>query len=303
MADDISRFVEILIDKYGLWRVITAPFVVVPILAAFGIVAGPEAASLLAIGTAFLVSFIIMIAMGAQLRRSRSLHLEQERTIMRLTETVIAEEVGATYVWEQWRQRVTISNNGDSIVEDWRTLRVNNDAELRVIWAALEKTGGHLSLRQRRSVKVDAFDFSEADGGRMVGVQYDLARVWDDREQALVVYVCFSRPLLAGQTKNVLFVWRWPGYYRELMAEGRDEVFFQCRRGTAREITLDMIFDKDCSLKREMRVQAYEQCPAPEQRLHPDGSLTLHVTYGPENIPKLAGFTLDNGNQPSISSL
>jgi hypothetical protein len=301
MSEEIGQFIEAMIEKYGLWKVITAPFVVVPILASFGLVVNASTASFLAITFAFFVSFILTAVFGMRLRTERRNRQEGERTIMRLTETVIAEEVGTTYRWETWSQHVVVSKGGDTTVEDWRTLRVNDNAQLRVVWAGLEKTGGPLMPQQRRSVRVEAYDFTEAGGRREIGIRYDLAKVWHDRDQALVVYLCFDRALDAGKVVNVYLVWRWPGYYRELVAGGQDKVFFESKRGSVRKIELEMTFDKTCGLKDEMRIQAYPGCPVPNRLFRGDGSMTLNVTYGPDHIPLSAGFTLDNQSRLSGS--
>lgn len=174
MTKELGQIVESLIEKHGLWRVVTAPFLCVSILMTFGLVADTRTAALLAVFLSFLTFFAVIVALGAQLRRERRRRSSLDRAVTQLTETVLAESPGDAYVWEQWSERVNVSTNGDTTIEQWRTLRVSEGASLRVVWTGLQQTTGTVTERQRRNITVRAFDYSEKDGKREVGVQYDL---------------------------------------------------------------------------------------------------------------------------------
>ncbi|MBM2622756.1 hypothetical protein JIG36_45375 [Actinoplanes sp. LDG1-06] len=291
---DFGLLVERLVARFGLWKVATTPFAVVPIFVAFGLVVGARFAAFIGVVAAFSTCLVVIVALGAQVRRERRLRAGLDRAVMRLTDTIYLEATTASYVWERWREETTVSRNGDTVIKQWRTLRVNPGATLRVIWVGQTQTAGHVSDYQRRHLRVDAYDFSQKQGNIEVGVQYDVATVWLPREQALVMYLCLDQPLSAGQTMNVLVVWKWPGMYRELLAGGKDEMSITRKRADARRIDVGLTFDKSCRLTRKMRILPLNGCARPAQNLNDDGSLDIAVTYGPSNVPEIVGFILDN---------
>jgi hypothetical protein len=217
--------------------------------------------------------------------------------VTRLTETVLAESTTAAYVWERWREVTTISEHGDTVIEQWRTLRVNPGATLRVVWAGQVLTAGTITDRERRRIKVSAFDFRERGGKAEIGIEYDLVTVWQAKDQALVVYVCLDRPLGADETMNILLIWNWPGYYRALVAGGRDEMYIERKRAAARKIELTVIFDKSCQMDGSLRLQSLKDCPRPVQKVGSDGTVTVVANYGPGRLPDRVGFILDNRPQ------
>jgi hypothetical protein len=294
MSERIQHFIESLIEDFGLTKVILFPFALVPVVAAFGWTSGPELAGALSGSVALLESFILLIALAARLRLERGSSSQRDKVILRLTHTILDEQTESSYTWEYWKDRVAVSAGGDMTSEEWRTLRVGRARPLRVLWAAKEQTPeGSLVDRDRRRVRVQVNSLDIVNGQSIIGASYDVAGIWETPD-AFVIYFCPDKPVPPRGTLRVYVKWIWPGYYRQLVQGGIDEVYYERKRGTVKSVELDIVFDKSCELRGPMRTRPIGGTAPPRQNYNADGSLSLHVSYESRSFEGKIGFVLDN---------
>ncbi|MCK2216099.1 hypothetical protein MF672_020180 [Actinomadura sp. ATCC 31491] len=292
MAEDVRRFIEALITKYGVWRVATGPFLLVPILAALGLVAGGSTVSVIAASLTLLISVILVVALAQQLRTERRRRAERDKVITRLVGILAASDKPAPYAYRTWDEHVVVSRHGDTVIDQWKEVVVEQGQELSILWAGTEQSAGRPTETERRKIEVFACNFTDTPQGRRDGADYDLVEVW--QENALVIYLPLDQPIQEGRRLKIHITWVWPGFYRHLVEGGRDDVFWLSKRAKLQNLTFSMTFGPSCGLDRELRIRPFPGCPAPRQQLRADRSLVIDGAYGPKGVPPRAGFTLDN---------
>lgn len=292
MTDELYALIERLIERYGAWRVALSPLLAVPVLSAVGVIANGHPAAFVALTLALLILLLTAAVLAIQLGNISRAMRRREELIVKFTETVASAEP-PPYVYGVWDESVVVSSGGDTVIEQWKEVRVRRRSKLSVLWAGEVQTQGRVTDSQRRGVRVSVHDFvREEDGRRIVGAGYDTVLVWQGN--ALVVYIYLDQPAVAGQVLNLLFLWEWPGFYRDLVNGGRDEVHWERRRSTIDKLNLTMTFDASCYFERSLKVRPMNGCQSPTQTLLPDGSLRIEAQFGP-NLPRVVGFTLDSG--------
>jgi len=294
VGEDIRLFVESLIGRYGIVKVVTTPYLLVPFIAGLGLFRNRSTASLLGAAATFVISLLVIVFLSLQLRRERGIRAERERIIARYTEAAYLDGP-VPYEWENWQETIQVTRHGDSIIEQWLTAKVIGEKPLHVLWfAQYQSEGTVVRDSQRRRVQVRISSFSEETGNRTPGARYDTTYQWGQNK--LRVYLHFDQPIQPGSIVRLYVRWVWPAYYAHVLDGNVDKVEWSLRWTRIRQITSTVTFDKHCHLDGRLTVRAYEGSPVP--RVTPqNGNVTVVAEYSPGDVQRKVGYWLD-GSRP-----
>jgi hypothetical protein len=286
--DDLQRFLDYLITKYGVLRVLLGPFAAIGLLAGAGIITG-GGVSLTATGASLFIALIIITALSLQLRSARHLSVERARIVNFYIHQFAQSDGPYSFTLEDWDERVTINKHGDAVLERWVTIRVE-DEKLYSIWSGAY-TQADVNDALRRRVKAEARGFDENNGTRVLGARYDVTSEWEGKRIRLFVH--FERPASAGDIVRIWLRWEWPAYYEGLLNGQTDIVEWSMHRPT-KHIAGKLIFDK-ASHAKSFHITTYAGCPMPKQEPQPDGGLAVSAEYHNVEPETTVGFRIDRG--------
>jgi len=288
MWDDVQRFLDYLITQYGVGRVILAPFSIIGLLAAVGVITGGSV-SFIAVGSSIFVAIVFISTLSLQLRRVSELLRERTRVVNLYTDRFVRSESRA-YTVEDWDEFVTVNRNGDTTLEKWITIRVG-DEDLYSAWSWVYKTGiwksSQIGASERRRIKVEARGFDE---NRNLGARYDVTQEWEDNR--LQLFIHFEDTAPAGAIVRVWIRWVWPRYYKALFDGGTEVVEWLMHR-QAKRISTTMSFDPKCAPKGNFNISPHTGCPVPAQTRTPDGRVMITAEYLAVPVGVKFGFKLD----------
>ena len=288
MWDDLQRFLDYLITKYGVLRVLLGPFAVIGLLAGAGIITG-GGVSLAATLAGLFIALVIITALSLQLRSARHLLAERARIVNFYIHRLAQSKEPYSFTIEDWDENVTINKHGDAVLERWVTIKVV-DEKLYSIWSGAY-TQADVNDALRRRVKAEARGFYEDNGSRVLGARYDVTSEWDGKRIRLFVH--FERPASAGETVRIWLRWEWPTYYEGLLNGQTDIVEWSMHRPT-KHIAGKLVFDK-ASHEKSFHITPYTGCPMPKQEPQPDGGLVISAEYHRIQPETTVGFRLDRG--------
>lgn len=284
MLDDLQRFLDFLIIKYGVFRVLLGPFATVSLLAGAGVITGGSI-SFIATGASLFIALVVISVLSLQLSASRHL-LEERARIVNLYTKRFAESVEpSAFTIEDWHEEVVINKHGDATLDRWVTMKVG-DESLYSIWSGLYSQY-EVNDAERRRVKVEARAFHEP---RILGARYDVTSTWEG--SSVRVFIHFHQPASAGDIVRIRLHCEWPMYYRRLLDGDTDIVEWFMRRPNKR-ITAEMRFDKAYNRARRFSISPYKGCPMPEQEELADGSLKILARYDDIPVETIVGFKID----------
>lgn len=286
MWDDLQRFLDYLITKYGVLRVLLGPFAVVGLLAGAGIITG-GGISLAATGAGLFIALVIITALSLQLRSARHLSAERARIVNFYIHRLTQSYEPYSFTIEDWDENVTINKHGDAVLERWVTIKVA-DEKLYSIWSGAY-TQADVNDALRRRVKAEARGFDEDNGNRVLGARYDVTSDWEGKKIRLFVH--FERPASAGETVRIWLRWEWPTYYEGLLNGRTDIVEWSMHRPT-KHVAAKLVFDKATHAKG-FRITPYARCPMPKQEPQPDGGLMVSTEYRDIEPDTTVGFRID----------
>lgn len=284
MWDDLQQFIDSLIAKYGVFRVLLAPFGVIGLFAGVGLIT-TGTASLVAVFLGLFMAVVVIGALSLQLRTTRRLLAERTRIVNLYTGRFARSIESYAYVIEDWDESVTVSKNGDTTLEKWVTIQVG-DEDLYSVWSWIYKRNP-VGNAERNRVKVEARSFDE---NRELGARYDVTSAWEGNRVQLFVH--FEQPAHAGQIVRIWLRWEWPEYYNGLLAGEIDVVEWLMHRPTKR-IATKMLFDTSCKIRSAFHVTPHADCPVPQQTINPDKSLIVAIEYSDVPVDTRIGFRLD----------
>jgi hypothetical protein len=278
MQTDVQRFVEALINRYGIWRVILAPYGLVPVLGALGVVFDRRTAALLGTAGAIFVSFLLVVWLSFQLHRERACNQDQVKLINSYVDLLL-EDRPLAFEYDDWEEYVTVGRNGDTTVEQFATLRVTEPAKpMSVFWVALYQSAGPLlSDTGRRRVVVTADRFTPVGPhDRKLGARCETTQRWEAGNRLRLV-VHLTEPLELGDLAHLHLHWTWPGFYRDLVGGGRDVIEWTTKVG-ARSLRSSVTFNPECMLPHGLEIVPYAGTPAPRYHRTGDGRIQIDLS-------------------------
>jgi hypothetical protein len=288
--DETHDVIESMIGRWGLWKVVIAPYILLAPLGGYGVISKTPVLFTGALALTFFDLLAIIVSLGVQLRRRRAELADRARTLTWYVDKFVRAPDHLAFHIDDWFEDTTVGKNGDAFIERWITLIVG-EHELFSCWTATyPSTGARLSNSMRRKVKVEARAFAMTNSGRELGAHYDVTYEWEEDKQRAFIH--FGQTRAPGETVRLWVRWRWPQYYRALL-EGATEPFEWIMHRPAGKLRAEITFSKAARVKNPPRVTPFTGCPRPELRDSSDGATV--VTFEQVNLPANTpvGFTLD----------
>lgn len=294
MWDATGDFLDALIQKYGVRRVLLAPFVAMAATSAFGLVRDSNVAAFIAALASAFVAVVLIIYFGIGWRNTRVALAERTRTLTRYVDRFArTAEPPFAFSIGDWEEQVVVGCRGDTVIERWITVVVGPQ-EIFSCWTSnYAFASGEMTPAQRRRVVVLARSF---DSSRKLGARYDLTYEWEQNAQRILIH--FDQPVSAGETVRIWVRWSWPGYYRSLLDGTAENVEWKMCR-PANRINASIRFEKSAKLRDKLKITQYSPngsyvvSRSPNTTSSPDGSVVVEAEYTQVVPGTLVAFRLD----------
>jgi len=285
MGSEIQRFLDHLITRYGVGRILIAPFVAIGALAGAGIITTGAAPAIAVVCVVF-VAVVFMSALVLQLRTTREL-LEQRTIFVNYYAQILKRDVTFdSFAIEDWREEVRVTKNGNTVLEKWVTIKIGSN-DINFVWSTVWTAYG-VDDDNRRQFKAEARRINQ-DGS--LGVRYDVTKIWVSNKVELFIH--FGEFVTAHKQLRIWIRWEWPTYYKSLLDGGTATVQWLMRRHV-KSVRSRMIFDKSCRIRDNFQISSYDDGIMPGQERMPDGSIEISVEYTDVPVGTRFGFMLDS---------
>jgi hypothetical protein len=284
--EEFARWIEQLVERYGVVRSLLGPLTIVGIASVFGVRLNSEEARVLLV--VFLVSSAITIIVALALR-ARALRAEvATKSITLATYSQLLERhTPLDYEVLSWSENFLIGKNGDAVIE--RRINVQAlDHPLFFCWIAAISYGQELSKSERGRVLHEVRWMS--GDGKHRGPRLTTTYSWNDNKK--IVFAHFDEALDPGRTAWLYFKWTWPGY-SPLVRDGSPERFDWIFRRNCQSLSATIHILPTAGLRQAPRVTALNDVPAPEISNGPDGSRFVKFVIDEPPRDRPFGFTLD----------
>lgn len=286
MWDDIQGFIESMLEKYGLFKIVIGPYLVVSTLCGLGFLTRSTVVTFIAVALSFLSTLILLVYTSWQWRNSHAVLVERTRTLNRYIDRFVRNLESTAFSIEDWEEKVTVSRHGNTVIERWITIKVGSET-LYSIWTANYKASTRPILEShRRRVAAQARDFN----GRELGARYDVHDEWRSNKHRLFVH--FNEPAEPGEELNLWLRCSWPAFSEDVLAGIASPVEWKLRR-PAKRISSTVTFDKSSGVKGAFSIRPHRGSPRPTQEVLPDKSVAITVEYSDVKPGSLVGYTLD----------
>lgn len=278
------EFLERLIVRFGLWRVISAPLVVMAGLASFAALFGdPLVGFLVAFVVLFLSAVILLTAAGLQIKKQRTQLGETDR-LLRLLREHVTFRTPATFEIDLWRDEAHVRKNGDVRRISSIKLTVTGDSPLHFI--QLFPSGE--ALRPKEQHKIRATVRLGEDGARLLTQSQ-----WADPKR-MIVWAYLASPVSPGSTILLVLEYEWPRSFARLVSGEVDRFHWMFSKSAPKRIEYHIILDSKMRLPHDVKISKEGLKEDPQQRTEVQGL----VIEGAEDMPPVGeriGIALDAG--------
>ncbi len=283
--EEFARWLEQMVEHYGIIRTILGPLAMVGVASAFGVqLNNAEARTVLVV----LLVVAVMTIIAALMVRARSLRAEVATKSITLAgyAELLERNIPLDFVIESWNESLTIGKNGDTIIERKLKIRVL-DNQLFFCWGYSGSFGHELSQAERNKVTHEV-RWMTPDGAHR-GPRVVTTYRWNGNKK--IVFAHFDEALAPGSDAWLYFKWTWPRY-SILVKERATERFTWTLRQDCKELAASIQILPEAGLQG-LRATAFNNVPAPERSTGSDGS--RHIKFAIQTPPRerTFGFTLD----------
>jgi hypothetical protein len=273
---EVERLLESLISRYGLLRVLLAPYSLALPLSGLGLL--QDRAQAIAFGTTslFVASVLIIIALVRSIKVLQRRNSERQDIINDYVDLVLSTR-SRPFTWELWEEYQTIGRGGDVVIEQYLTLRVVKKTPLHVAWIAVyQSSDSPLSPKQRKKITASARKFApDGVGGRRIGANYRSTQRWEDNRLRVMIHL--DTPLRYGDIARIHMRWTWPGFYRSLLNGGRDAAEWATDREKITHLVASLTFKDECRLRRGLEITPFPQTPDPRYHATQEGAIQIDL--------------------------
>jgi hypothetical protein len=293
----LDRLIRWTLDERGVWKTIVAPVPILGLLTALGLISRESAPTILAIVLIF-EALVIVAWLNRKLKQCKQIsvanqaqfeeELESKNKILeRYVERILAGPHREHKV-KNWKHIYTYSLHGDAVIEEWETI-VNGPEPLSFTQHTVIASR-QLDSNGKSAVTVVANHVNT--DGRTLGAAIDQITTKWSNNQELQATLHFLDQIAPHQTFQYYMKWTWPRLSEHLLTGGVEEFYWTVAPNTTEGIAVEIIFDKSCNVKRDLKISAYQDCPEPVQDPY-GGGRKLEWNY-PNPLPNVkVGFTLD----------
>jgi hypothetical protein len=293
LVGDFQRFLEQLVMRYGLWRVVLAPYSLVPVLSGLGIAFDLRFAVLLGGVSLIVMSFVMIVWLSYRLRIERHDNQDLRRVANNYADIVLSTRP-VPFQYQLWEEYIDVGRGGDATIEQYLTIRVvKRTVPVYIIWVKQHQSPRlPMSDLQRRRVSVTARRFAPfAEQGRRHGAAHITTLRWETGNK-LCAMIHLDEPLQFDDLVHLHLRWIWPGYFRELGRGGRDVIDWTVPAGIS-GLVCSLTFREDCGLREGLDVTPYVGTPIPRYHATREGRIVISLDYKDAIVGRKLGLHLD----------
>lgn len=286
MWESFADWLEQLVRRYGLVRILGVLGGIAAILAAVGVSASE--ATVLGVAVIVLIAILLVTVMAQYIDRVK---LYSDRRLAadvldRYAVELRDRQNEHSFETMIWREIQVVSENGDTVIERWLTLRVGSEP-LQTLWQrCYQENSRGADFGYQRKVRVEARSFEETGE---LGVQLPITQTWEGHSIRLFVH--FFEAQAPGSEVRIWLRLRWPGYMAEFAKRGAVVPI----EWTTRRITGHLALRLELPVRMAgARVAAtpYAGCPQPTQDRVGDSHVVTFNMPGPP-VDRLVGFRIE----------
>lgn len=187
-----------------------------------------------------------------------------------------------------WRHVYTYSAGGNAIIQQWEEI-VNGPLALQFTQHTFISSGP-MDPMTKEAVKIEANRVND-DGTLGVHIEQITTKWLDDCQLEATLHLLDE--ILPNQTFTVYMQWTWPRVSENLLKGDIEDFYWTVPPGTTEGISVEVIFDNSCKLKRDLKINEYQGCPKVRQTPFGGGRKLEWNYVGPfPDAP--VGFQLDS---------
>jgi hypothetical protein len=285
VIDDFKQFLQQQVARHGPWRVVLAPYSLVPVLGGFAGLFDSRLAFLAAGLALFLWSAIGMLWLAHRLRVERNIGRDLETLVNSYADLLLGHRP-IPFRHEHWVDYIVVDRDGNAIIDRYLTVRVVDPDRPPVVlvWVTLyPSTRPLMSAAERGQVTVVAHRFTPINGeyvGRP-GSAYTTTLRWEP-DNRLRVMVHLAKHLQYQDVAHIHLRWQWPRYLRNVIDGGRDFLEWNTTTGID-NLTCTITFAEGCRLGDGLDVEPFPGTPA--VRYHKYGSGKIQIDLDGAKAP------------------
>jgi uncharacterized membrane protein (Fun14 family) len=286
----LARETERFVLRFGLYRPFVAIGTLLGALAAFGLKA--PAAWVAALIGLFTLLVLTVFAQAIDRRRLGNLLVTNAGIMDRYANELKQRQHSASFDIVDWIEKQHVGKFGDSVIEQWLTLRVGNEP-LPTCWILLYKApqSPDEKASYRKKVRFEAAEFLE---GGDVGVSLPITHRW--QQDKVRIFAHFQTAFPPGEIVRIRFRSVWPTH-AEALVSGSAVLPIEWRFHRACEhLQYSMTLDKSSQVAGPLRITPHHGSPMPRQQLT-DGVLKVEFEIDNPRPEVLIGFRVQ---QPDV---
>lgn len=287
MWETTTDFLEDLILRHGLFKVISGLAAFAGALLALGFVVNEETLVRLAGGFLILVLLLTCVALSVDRRRLRRNVSELDEVLERYGDELVAKQNSKSFHVREWLEEQSIGQNGHTTIVRWFVLVVG-DQPLQTFWHKAEMTTRRDDLKYRKKFSIEARSF---DANRAVGVRMPTTLTWD--KHSVNAFIHLDRVYHSGEEVRVRLEYYWPEFTRELIDRKSVDPTEWVFHRDVEKLQVTMLFDKKLGIRNNFAITLRPQTPQPTQTASADGSHKIEFEFLDPPKEVLVGFSLE----------
>lgn len=290
MVEDITDFVERLLERYGFWRVVVGPYTFVMVLAGIGLVQNRGAAAVTAAAFLIFASFVLVTLLGLRVRILRQKLNSQRRTLEWCFKRLFETRAQA-YILEEYEGTTFIRKGGDTTTELFVTVRAGRGGLSYYRLTVYKVAGPPPNSGVRNQVEVEARSFNLQ---RELGAGYDVFPSWQT-DRRYVIYIPLPQPIAQGETLRLWVRWSWPGYTKEVVDGSETDRFEWYAERAIQNLKSKVVFEASCRLRQALAVTEFGPASdlAVRQEMR-DSTVSIDIQCREVPTGATVGFRVDN---------
>ncbi len=281
-------FLEGLITKFGLLRIVMTIGVGDSALLGIGVAFDQHALTIVAVVTVTALLLLTCVAQSIDRRRLYRQRAQTRQVLNSYGAQIVAAQGPDSFDILNWEESIVIAENGDAEIVRWFTLEVGS-MPLRAFWhrCYMASDSGDYSYRSR--VKMEVRDFSEKG---VLGVRHLTSYGWE--EHSLRIYIHLLQSLDPGTPVRIWLKITWPGYYKNFLEGKHGSVLEWTFRRRICHLSSTTTFTSKLGLTKDLPISLHPGTPTPEfSGGGPRQDLALKFTYENPPVDTRIGFVLD----------
>ncbi len=262
-------------------------------LAALGFVSGSDGIRYTTVLVLIVTLTLVILVLLLDRRVVRRVNMTKSRVLNHYVAQITESQQSNPQLFETliWDEDVTISDNGDTIIYRWFTIR-NGQTPLRALWSKCHKTiHDHDKVDRLPKPDIRAHSFVvDEHGARELGPRLLVTHQWDGPGKQ-IAFVHFDREVKPLEEVRFRLSWNWPGYC-ETLFEGNSESIDWTFRKKVHLLKVNVHFERNCRATN-LTVAPLGGYGVPVKVKSPTGTVDLQYSLNDPPLDETFGFVID----------